>query len=304
MLQESSKATELGHPMDDIPIRPLDFQSEELDEKAVLWSQSSPHAAIFLNAFSAHVPYFEKYLVRTMTKALKVIKDEGLAKDVEAIIGQEAHHARNFIEFNKIMARRYPKVGEMELRNKQDFFQWAKEQELKELVGFTAGYETFTFLAGMIVLASYEEWMADSDPTMKAMWVWHQVEEVEHGAVAFEVYKYLYADHEWYRKYMIAKALLHIATEVLKAYLAMCKAEGYFKRPGSAVKALSFITVSFSKMVWYCLPTFSKKYHPRHHPLATTKQNKVAVAWRRFTKAGGDPLKIDREKMEKIVGFS
>lgn len=299
----SEFTAEFEHPMDDIPVRPLDFESKNLETDAVLWSQSCPEASIFLNAFSVHVPYFERYLIRAMTVSKKHVKDEALLKDISAIIGQEAHHAKNFIEFNRIMARRYSKIDALEMHAKQDFLKRAKTDPLKRLVGFTAGYETFTFLAGMIVLANYEKWMGDSDPTMKAMWVWHQVEEVEHGAVAFEVYKDLFGKHEFYRKYMIAKALTHIAWEVFKAYIHMCKEEGLFKKPSSGFRAISFLATSLSKMGWYCLPTFSKNYHPRNHPLATTKQNKIAIAWRRFTKSGGDPLRIDRAKMKKIVGF-
>lgn len=303
-MSKTEEAIDFEHPMDNIPVRPLDFESEKLNVDSVLWSQSKPEFSIFLNAFSVHVPYFERYLIRAMNTAKKHIEDESLLKDVSAIIGQEAHHARNFIEFNRIMAKKYPKIGEMEKEAKEEFVHLAKTHSLKELVGFTAGYETFTFLAGMIVLANYEKWMGDSDPTMKAMWVWHQVEEVEHGAVAFEVYKELFGKKEMYRKYMILKALLHIAGEVVSAYMHMSSKEGLLKNPIRAFKTVGFLVSTMSTMVWYCLPTFSKKYHPRNHPLATTKQNKIALAWRRFTRSGGDPLVIDRNKMEEIIGFS
>lgn len=300
----NTDAADFEHPMDNIPVRPLDFEAHKLDTDAVMWSQSCPEFAIFLNAFSVHVPYFERYLIRSMSVAKKHVKDERLLKDMSAIIGQEAHHAKNFIEFNRKMAARYPKIDALEMHAKKDFIDRAKNDDLQTLVGFTAGYETFTFLAGMIILANYEKWMGDSDPVMKAMWVWHQVEEVEHGAVAFEVYKHLYGEKEWYRKYMILKALLHIAWEVMKAYFHMAKHEGFLKNPLRAFKTTWFLGSTFAKMVWYCLPTFSKSYHPRNHPLATTKQNKIAVAWRRFTRKGGDPLSIDRAKMQQIVGFS
>jgi len=296
--------TEFEHPMDDIAVRPLDFESEKLDTSAVIWSQSCPEAAIFLNAFSVHVPYFERYLIRAMSVAKRHVSDPALLKDISAIIGQEAHHAKNFIQFNRLMAERYPKVDKLEMHAKDDFTKRAKTDPLKKLIGFTAGYETFTFLAGMIILANYEEWMGDSDPTMKAMWVWHQVEEVEHGAVAFEVYKDMFGEHEWYRKRMIAQALIHIALEVIKAYMHMAKEEGLLRKPSSAFRAVGFLTSTVTKMIWYSLPTFSKKYHPRNHPLATTNQNKIAIGWRRFTRSGGDPLRIDRAKMKEIVGFS
>ncbi|MEL6862190.1 MAG: metal-dependent hydrolase, partial [Pseudomonadota bacterium] len=231
---------EFEHPMDNIPVRPLDFQAEKLGTDAVMWSQSCPEFAIFLNAFSVHVPYFERYLIRSMSVAKKHVKDEKLLKDMSAIIGQEAHHAKNFIEFNRKMAAKYPKIDALEMHAKDDFVRRAKTDDLQTLAGFTAGYETFTFLAGMIILANYEKWMGDSDPTMKAMWVWHQVEEVEHGAVAFDVYKDLFGEKEWYRKYMILKALLHIGWEVFKAYFHMAKHEGFLKTPLRAVKTTWF----------------------------------------------------------------
>lgn len=292
------------HPMDDFPVRPLEFKSGALNTDAVIWSQSHPRFSIFMNAFSVHVPYFERYLIRSMSMAKKHVRDAALLADISAIIGQEAHHAKNFIEFNRVMARRYPKIDALEMRARDDFAERAGTDTLKQLVGFTAGYETFTFLAGMIILANYEEWMSESEPTMKAMWVWHQVEEVEHGAVAFEVYKNLYGTDEWYRKYMILKALTHIALEVKTAYLHMCREEGLMNSLPSATTTVWFLVSTLSKMFWHCLPTFSRTYHPRHHPLATTRQNRIAVAWRRFTKAGGDPLKIDRAKMNEIIGVS
>lgn len=291
----------IEHPMDRIAVRPLDFESGKVSIENVIWSETSPFAAIFLNALSVHVPYFERYLIRAMHAAKKHVKDENLKADISAIIGQEAHHARNFIDFNRIMASRYPRIEVLEVHAKDSFAHLAKTHSLKQLVGFTAGYETFTFLAGMIVLANYEEWMEVSNPTIKAMWVWHQVEEIEHGAVAFEVFKYMYGKDEFYRKYMILKALLYILTETLKAYMEMCIAEGMFRSLRTGTKSVWFIISVFARMAWVSLPTFSRKYHPRRHPLVTTQQNKIAVAWRRFTKNGGDPLKIDRLKMQEIL---
>jgi len=292
------------HPMDGFPVRPLAFGANTLDTDSVLWSQSSPEFAMSANAVNVHVPYFERYLIRAMSEAKKHIKDEKLLADISGLIGQEGHHAKNFIDFNKVMTRRYPGIEALEKHAKEYFAERSKKDSLKQLVGFTAGYETFTMVAGIIILANYEKWMGDSDPTVKAMWVWHQVEEIEHGAVAFEVYKSLYGEHEWYRKYMILTALLQIGRDTAAAYLLMCRAEGYMKRLPSAFRAVWFLVSIFTRSVWHCLPAFSKNYHPRNHPVATTRQNKIAVGWRRFTKAGGDPLKIDRAKMQEIIGFS
>lgn len=107
-----------------------------------------------------------------------------MLRDVSSIIGQEAHHAKNFIHLNKALAKRYPKLAQYEEGAKAYFSNHAKTDTLKKLVGFRPDQDEFTFLAGLIILDNYDESLADSDPVMKAMWVWHQVEEVEHGAVA------------------------------------------------------------------------------------------------------------------------
>jgi len=289
------------HPMDDFPVRKLRFDFAAHEPETAVWSESSELFSLFANAFTLHVPYFEKYLVRSMMAARPKITDDKLRRDVDAIIGQEAHHADAFLEFNALLKRRYPKAEALEAQAKADFKKRLKADDFKSLVGFTAGYETFTFLAGMIFLEKYDEWMAKSDPTVKALWVWHQVEEVEHAAVAFDVYQHFFADDQPYRKRMVWAAFRHIVTEVAKAYVHMCKVEGWLSNPIRAARAGAFITSVLARMMWTTRPVLRDGYHPRNHPLATSDQNPIAKSWRRFHKAGGDVLEIDREKMALIM---
>ena len=189
----------------------------------------------------------------------------------------------------------------MEQDAKGYFKRATQKDSLKRKVAFTAGYETFTFLAGLIILQNYDKWMADSHPVMKALWVWHQVEEVEHGSVAHDVYRALYGEHEWYRKYMVALAGLHIACETVKAYTHMARVEGWLKNPFKAASAMGFCFKTLAQMAWQTLPVFGKNYNPRCHPLATNKQNPVAIAWRKHDAKGGNVLDIDRDAMAEIM---
>lgn len=287
--------------MDDFPMRPLDFETPQLDAENVVWSQSAPEFSVFINALGLHVPYFERYLIHTMNSVKHDVSDKKLRRDMAALVGQEGHHAKNFIEFNAVMAKRYPKVAKLDAAAKTHFRHAAKTDSHKRLVGFTAGYETFTFLAGLIILRNYDKWMAVSHPRMKALWVWHQVEEVEHGAVAHDVYRHLYGKHEWYRKYMVLAAGWHIAWETMKAYTHMARHEGWLKNPFKAAKSLGFLVTTLGQMAWQTLPVFRKNYNPRNHPLATSKQDPVAIAWRRHESKGGNVLDIDREAMREML---
>ena len=289
------------HPMDDFPVRNLTFDLKNVDFQDPLWSKTSPEFSMFINALGIHVPYFERYLIRALSTAKKHIRDEKLLRDVSAIIGQEGHHAKNFIQVNSWLAKRYPKVKDLDARAKDYFTDHAKKDDLKKLLGFTAGYETFTFLAGLIVLDKYDHWMKDSDGVMRALWIWHQVEEVEHGAVAYEVYQEMFGHEEWYRKWMVLKALTHIAHETVSAYVHMSKVEGWLRNPFKAAKKLGFCGYMLTRLLVSALPVFKRNYHPRHHPFVTTEQNEIQIAWRRYQKEGGDVLEINHEKVEHML---
>lgn len=301
MTPKSKSQQEPTHPMDDFPVRPLDFDVSNVAPEDCAWSKSSPYFSVFINALGLHVPYFERYLIHTMNTVKHDVADDKLRRDMVALAGQEGHHARNFIAFNALMAKRYPKVEKLDATAKNYFKSAAKKDSVKRKVAFTAGYETFTFLAGLIILKNYDKWMADSHPVMKALWVWHQVEEVEHGSVAHDVYRALYGKHEWYRKYMVLMAGLHIARETVKAYVHMARIEGWLKNPLKAIGAMGFCFKTLGQMAWQTLPVFSKNYNPRNHPLASSKQDPVAIAWRRHDAKGGNVLDIDRDAMAQIM---
>lgn len=289
------------HPMDDFPVRPLTFDLDPHDDHHIVWSHTRPEFAVFMNALALHVPYFERYLIHSMRQAREQIDDPKLRRDMGAIIGQEAHHAKNFLRFNEALARRYPKVKKHDTEAREDFAERTKTDTLKQLVGFTAGYETFTFLAGMIILDNHDRWFADADPTLKAMWVWHQVEEIEHGSVAFEVYQKLFGRHEWYRKWMVVRALSHIAGQTLKTYPHMARVEGWLRNPFEAVQKLWFCEHMLLRLLWAALPVFRRDYHPRRHPIANERQNPIQLAWRRHHDAGGDVLSIDRARLSEMM---
>ncbi|MFN3239130.1 MAG: metal-dependent hydrolase [Pseudomonadales bacterium] len=288
------------HPMDEIPVRQLRFKFDDVNNHHPVWSNSCPEFAMFINALGVHVPYFERFLVKVMREYRGEVADPKLQEDIKNIIGQEAHHAFNFVKWNEYLVARYPELEQLEA-DSQIYFTEALDKDKRFKVGFTAGYETFTFLAGLIILDRYQELMADADPILRALWVWHQVEEVEHGAVAFEFYKVLYGDHEWYRKAMVMYALSHIIWETFKAYKPILKKEGYNASWGQRLSAWKF----FSGFAWdffrSALPVFKRDYHPRNHPICTSSQNPIAIAWREYHKGGGNTEFLSDDVMAQLT---
>ena len=289
------------HPMDDFPVRGLRFDVSELPDEALVWSKSSPDFSMFINALGVHVPYFERFLVAVMRAYRDELDDAELKSDVQAIIGQEAHHAFNFAKLNQRLAKTYPGIGKLDAQAKVHFEKLLVERNKKFQIGHTAGYETFTFLAGAIVLDRYGELMADAHPELRSLWVWHQVEEVEHGAVAFDFYKAFYPDNEWHRRWMVFAAFMHIGKETALAFHQIVKVERPTLR--GKLKAWSFAASFTWDLFRNALPVFSSNYHPRRHPICHGAQNQIAVAWRKYYAEGNDPTALTNEEMIKVAEY-
>lgn len=282
--------------MDDFPVRPLRFDFKELEQSDPVWSRSNPFFSIFINALGVHVPYFERFLVATMRAYRGELEDDVLLKDVQKIIGQEAHHAFNFVNWTDAMCTHYPGLRRID-EAAQTNFSNALERDKRFKIGFTAGYETFTFLGGMIILNRYEELMGDADPNLRALWVWHQVEEVEHGSVAFDFYRAFYERHEWYRKWMVLYAFAHISKETFVAYREMIRPYNLKKR----LSAWKFFTGFAFDLATAAIPVLKKSYHPRNHPICNDDQNQVAIAWRQYFDNGEDALRLTNNDITKML---
>ena len=139
--------------------------------------------------------------------------------------------------------------------------------------------------------------MDNADPVLRALWVWHQVEEVEHGAVAFDFYRTFYAKHEWYRKWMVVLAFSHILTETFKAYAPMVRGEGLYQKPRKALKAWRFFCGFGFDLAKSALPVLKRNYHPRRHPICNDEQNPIAMAWREHYRRGGNVLELNDQIM-------
>ena len=291
-----------AHPMDEIPIRKFRFKFDAVEGHDPVWSKSKPDFSIFFNALGVHVPHFERFLVKTMRAYRDELDDEELALAVKGIIGQESHHAFNFETWTGEMCKRYDRLAEINAHAKAYFIKAFEKGSRKFRIGFTAGYETFTFLGGIIVLQRYAELMEKADPTIRALWVWHQVEEIEHGSVAFDFYRAFYPDDEWYRRLMVAFAYVHIIWETFKAYSHMIRVEGFYRKPLRALKAWWFFLSFGLDLGISALPTLSKRYHPRKHPSCTTRQTLIAVAWKEYYAAGKDVQLLRDEDIDEMLG--
>ena len=128
------------------------------------------------------------------------MQDETLQAQIAAFIGQEAMHSKAHAEFNAAWRSEDYNLDRFQawLARKDDY---VKNLHPKIQLAITCAFEHFTALLGGYILR-HPEVLATLDEDAAKLWVWHAIEEIEHRAVAFDVYQAVYGDDKIRRMIM------------------------------------------------------------------------------------------------------
>ncbi|MEN8976488.1 metal-dependent hydrolase [Acinetobacter baumannii] len=169
------------------------------------WIPQSPFASHVVNQFGFSLVRGEYFFCRTFNKALPLIQDEKLRKDVETFIRQEAIHAQAHKEAIEQYLQKYGvDIVEQYAKTQYLFDQvladkpfginlprFIQKQWLLVRVGIVAAAEHYTCAIGQYVL-EHSHWEArGADPAISDLFTWHCAEEVEHRTVAYDLYQHL-----------------------------------------------------------------------------------------------------------------
>ncbi len=164
------------------------------------WIPGESFASHMLNVLHLLLPEGERWFVRVFSEALPLIKDDQLREDVLGFIGQEGMHAgahqavQDYFTAQGLNTEKY--VGELEtifrvLLGPRNLSGRRGEEWLVERVALVAAVEHVTAFLGHWILNSPGLDAAGADPQMLDLLRWHGAEEVEHRAVAYEVYMHV-----------------------------------------------------------------------------------------------------------------
>ena len=168
-----------------LPRRPegLDFAAVPRDWFA--WSRSLSTA---LNLFSFIIPEHERFFIRTVRNYKAHAESPETQGLVRAFMQQEAIHYQVHEEFNATRSA-YGMQVERDLATVRKVFAAIERRySLKVRLGMTAFMEHVTAVSAHIALGKHSP-LAYMHPTMHALWEWHALEEIEHKAVAFDLFQ-------------------------------------------------------------------------------------------------------------------
>jgi predicted metal-dependent hydrolase len=172
-----------------VPTRRLTFEYPPLDELPRHFVGGDPVMSHVVAMLSAMFPDGEDFFVRTVRAQRDRITDPELRDQVKGFIGQEAMHGRAHRDFNDRLAELgYPTKGVERFVDTSLRF---RERVLPELanLALTAALEHYTATLAETLLGDPRARDLFDVPEIRALLLWHALEESEHKAVAFDVYR-------------------------------------------------------------------------------------------------------------------
>jgi predicted metal-dependent hydrolase len=171
-----------------IPLRDIGFGLEPANVPRD-WVLGDPFQTTFVDALSLLFPEGEKFFVESVKRMQPRLTDPDLRAAVLGFIGQEAMHGREHRVFNQIIvAHGYRVAPRIETALKKFLIGVRRVLSPKSQLAVTCALEHFTAMLGETLLRD-PRLRAEIDESVAVLWLWHALEETEHKAVAFDVYR-------------------------------------------------------------------------------------------------------------------
>ena len=256
---------EFGHGSSDVPVRPMEFERHVADLPKYFANDGDIVMSHVLSVLSSTFPEGEKFFVRSVAAVRDRISDPQLLADIDGFIGQEQMHGREHQVLNDRLAQYgYPTRG---IDSYVRGLYWVRErmQTKKVNLAFTAALEHYTATLAELLLTDEEARKAVGRPGARDILTWHALEESEHKAVAFDVYK-AFGGGELMRIFiMILTDLLFIFETGVMGVISIAKDRDARRHPGKLLRSLARLPSSpFVSL--RALRILAQYHRPGFHP--------------------------------------
>lgn len=220
-----------------------------------------------LSVLSGFFPEGEDYFVRSVRSFRDGIDDPELKKQVAGFIGQEAIHGREHRDLNdRLRAMGYlshvvDRFTKVSLGLDERF---APE---RYRLAVTAALEHYTATLAEVLLGDDDARAELDDDEVKAILLWHAVEESEHKAVAFDVYQEVCGDVALRRRAMtiISVGFIGSAAAFTLASLALDPASRDLRRLGRSLARVRHSPWLSAEVRRRIRDYYREDFHPDDH---------------------------------------
>jgi predicted metal-dependent hydrolase len=170
-----------------VAIQPRSFEFENLESVPQYWFAGNPLLTHMENAFSILIPPGEGFFIRSVRHYQDRATDAELRDLIRAFVQQEGLHSRAHSEFNDSLKAFGIDVDRERAYASRVVDRIERLLPAKMRLGATAFLEHLTAVGAHMLFA--EPIISESmPPEMDRFWRWHAAEELEHKAVAFDLF--------------------------------------------------------------------------------------------------------------------
>ncbi|MEO6699630.1 MAG: metal-dependent hydrolase [Paraperlucidibaca sp.] len=265
----------------------MDFQFDNVPRH---WMFNDAFSTHFLGTLSTLFPVGERFFADSVRQLREHALDKAAQKNISGFIGQEAMHSLEHVSLNNMLeAKGLPALraekftlGLLNLARRV----LSKRQQL----AITVALEHFTAIIANRLLSdtSVMEGLADE---MRPVWMWHAIEETEHKAVAFDLYRSVPGNN--YAERIVTQVF---ASVILAAVVSAFQVQ-FMYRDKTLLKAKTWgfglnKLFGFNGIITGLIPEyldyFKRDFHPWEH------ENSALVAhWRDKLNAIATPVPLN-----------
>lgn len=176
---------------------PMVVRRYPFDLKSALagnWYGGDRFRTIVANALSIPLPSGERMFIKALRHYLDQLDDPALRDAVKVFFKQESSHTQEHVRYNRwVCEHRGYQLQPIEATYKDHNEYLCEHGDPRLLLATTVCMEHLTAIVSHLLISD-PHWLAHADPAVRDFWLWHSVEEVEHKAVAFDVYARTCAD--------------------------------------------------------------------------------------------------------------
>lgn len=279
------------HADDEIVPRDIRFDISGNAERH--WFGGDPLRTAMVDGFSIFLPEGERFFIRSLKHYASKLGDPELIKEINGYAVQEAFHTREHEDYNRTMARLGYDVEEMERPIKYvlgnvsvPLIRLAVTCAIEHL---TANFSTMTL--------RHQDIFADANPAYRRLWMWHALEELEHKAVALDVYKRAAAGMPAWKRYGLRVSAMN-GTAFHFSRIFVRNARLHAQADGIKTGFRFWSRFAWLLLVWpgytrLSLLAFLRYYKPGYDPRKVDDSDLIRKgrAWLANEYAAGDPAK-------------
>ena len=186
--------------------------------------------------------------------------DDALAERADGYVRQETQHHRQHRRFNRILLDEYRGLGTVD----RLLGRWCALIDRRSpsfVLAFACGFETIAYSSARWTARRRHDLLTGADPAAAGLFLWHLAEEVEHKAVAHDVWSAT-GGRRWRLVLATVIAMLLLATAAVLGSLVMLARDRRILHP---LAHWRLFTWTFG-LTFSVLPDAVISWLPGHHP--------------------------------------